>query len=198
MSTPSSGSGLLGLSDLFGGNLTGLAGILSNLFSDSTTNASGSTNSTSNQSGTSAGSTSKTLTPYQTALQSPLFGLVNNLMTNPAQFTAPFRQQALDQTNTTYSGLADSLRQQFMTTGGGSTGKFGTALATGDLQRLGALQGVNTQFDQTDATLPLEAESLGQNLLGMNFGSTTTGATSATGSTAGATSSTSNTTGIKL
>jgi hypothetical protein len=97
-------------------------------------------------------------------------------MTNPQQVVAPFAQAARDQTNSTYNGLADTLRQQFMgNPGGGASGKFGAALTAGNLQRLGALSGVDTQFQEAAAQLPLQAEALGTNLLGLNFGSQSSG-----------------------
>ena len=147
----------------------------------SSTNASQQFNTTQNQNFT--GSTNRTLTPFQTALQAPLFGLVNSAMMNPSSFLAPFRQQARDATSNTYSGLADTLRQQFLgTTGGGQSGKFGTALAQGNLQRIGALQGVDTSFAQEASQLPFTAETLGQQLLGMNFGQTSSGTSTGTAS----------------
>ena len=142
-------------------------------------------------------STARTLTPYQTSLQPSLFSLVNSAMTNPQSYLAPFKQQARDATSSTYSGLADTLRQQFLgTTGGGQSGKFGTALAQGNLQRLGALQGVDTSFAEQASQLPFSAAQIAQSLLGMNFGSTSSG--SSTGTTSGTSSGTSSGTNFGL
>ena len=183
---------LLGLSSTgSGSNTLGFGGGFQNTSGSSSTNTSQNSNLSSNTSGT----TSKVLTPYQTALQAPLFNQISQLMTNPTSYLAPFQTQAMDQTSSSYAGLADSLKQQFLgTTGGGSSGKFGTALAQGNLQRIGALQNVGTQFAQEASELPLTAASLASNLLGQNFGQTTTGASSATSASTGTSSTKSNST----
>ncbi|HLG99820.1 MAG TPA: hypothetical protein VKX49_26155 [Bryobacteraceae bacterium] len=93
-------------------------------------------------------------------------------MANPQSTVQPFQQQAANQINQNYNGLADSLRQQFLSTGGGSSGKYGMALAQANLQRAGQLAGNDTSFQQTAASLPLEASQIAQALLGMNFGQT--------------------------
>lgn len=74
------------------------------------------------------------------------------------------------------------------TTGGGGSGKFGTAMVQGDLARRGALNNVDTTMAQTAATLPMQAEQMGQGLLGMNMGSTssTSGTSSSNGTQVGA------------
>ncbi len=156
--------------------LSALTGALSNSPANRTTTSTGT--STQNQSGTS--NYNRTLTPYQSALQSPLFGYISNLMTNPQAAVAPFQQAGRDQVSSNYNGLADSLRQQFLSTGGGKSGKYGMALAQGNLQRLGQLSNVDNSFAQTAAQLPLTASNLATNLLGMNFGGTSS--TSSTGS----------------
>src|SRR5579862_536731 len=114
-------------------------------FSDQTTNTSQQFNQNTNTSSNATGSQSKTLTPYQSALHGPLFQYIMNAMTPAgAEATiAPYTAAARDATSNTYSGLADTLRQQFLSTGNGQSGKFGTALVQGNLQRLGALQGVD-------------------------------------------------------
>lgn len=148
-------------------------------FSDS--NSSTSSNQNSNFSTSGSTNTQRTLTPYQSAIQAPLFSYISNLMTNPGAAIAPFQVQARNNVNANYNGLADSLRQQFLgSTGGGGSGKFGMALASGNLKRLSQLSDVDNQFAQTAAQLPLQASSIAQALLGMNFGQTTD--TSATGS----------------
>src|SRR5579871_3027670 len=108
------------------------------------------------QSSTGTSTTTRNLTPYQSSLQGPLFSYVQSALSNPTAVVNPYRQAARSQVNSTYSGLGDSLRQQFMgTTGGGASGKYGTATLQGNLARLGALSNVDTSFGQTAATLPL-------------------------------------------
>lgn len=102
---------------------------------------------------------------------------------------APFTQASRDATNSTYGGLADTLRQQFMSTGNGQSGKFGTALVQGNLQRLGALQGVDTAGQEEAAALPLTAAGLASSLLGQNFGDTSTSQGSSSTASSGTSSS---------
>ena len=175
-------------SNLAGGVLGGITGAVG--AQPTTTTGSSTTNSTTNQSQSGTGTTTKNLTPYQSLLQGPLSSTIMQLMTNPEQFVAPFAAQARDATNSTYAGLGDTLRQQFMgTTGGGQSGKFGQALASGNLQRLGALQGVDTTAAMTAATLPLTAAQLAEQFLGQNFGTTSTNTATGTSNTTGSTTS---------
>lgn len=172
--------------------------------SDSNTNTQSSSNfnSDTNTSNNSNASTSKTLTPYQQQLQSPLFSYITNLMTQGGAqaAVAPYTAASRDATNSTYGGFADTLRQQFLSTGNGQSGKFGTALVQGNLQRLGALQGVDTTGQEEAAALPLTASGLASNLLGQNFGQTSTAASTGTSATTGSsnTSTNSNTGGFSL
>lgn len=181
--------------------LTSLIGSGSGLgFTDSGTNSNTNTSQNTNTTQDATGSTSKTLTPYQQQLQSPLFQYITNLMTNGGAqaAVAPFTAASRDATNSTYNGLADTLRQQFLSTGNGQSGKFGTALVQGNLQRLGALQGVDTTGQEEAAALPLSAASLATNLLGQNFGQTTTANQTGTSATTGTSSTKSSTSGFSL
>lgn len=140
------------------------------------------------QTGTSNGTTSRVLTPEQLQSQSQLTQIIHALATNPQQFLAPAQSQARNQVNDNFSGLGDSLRQQFMgNPGGGGSGKYGTAALQGDLARRKALSDVDTTFNVEGSQLPLTAANLSTQLLGMNMGTTSTGTTSNTGSTTGKT-----------
>jgi hypothetical protein len=154
----------------------------------------------SNTSNTGTSTTAQNLTPYQQAVEGPMSSMILNLLSNPNQTVAPFQQAAANNINANYNGLSSSLAQQFLSTGGGSSGKFGTALAQGDLQRTGQLASNASTFAQTAAMLPLEGVSLAQNLLGLNLGSTTTGSGTSSSSSTGTTTGSSNTnkTGISV
>jgi hypothetical protein len=169
-------------------------------FNDSSTSSNTNTNQNSNANTNTSGSTQRTLTPFQNSIQAPLFNYVTNAMTPAgAEATiAPYTAAARDSTSQNYSGLADMLRQQFLGTGGGNSGKFGSALVQGNLARLGALQGVDTAGQEQAAQLPLEASSIASGLLGMNFGQTTTGASSSTSATTGTSSTKSSSSGFSL
>ena len=135
-------------------------------------NTTGSSSSSGTQSNAVNSSTQRTLLPQQTTLLSPLFSSITAAMTNPSSVTAPYQNQARNQVNDNYSGLADNLRKQFLSTGGGTSGKYGLALAGANTRRLSDLSGVDNSFAERNASLPLETAGLAENLLGMNFGST--------------------------
>jgi hypothetical protein len=136
------------------------------------------------------GSTQRTLTPDQLAAQTQLTQIIHALSTNPQQFLAPAQNQARNQVNDNYSGLADSLRQQFMANpGGGSSGKYGQAALQGDLARRRSLSDVDTGFAEQQAAAPLTAAQLSEQLLGMNMGTTTTNAGTSSGVNTGTGSS---------
>lgn len=162
--------------------LSGL-GALTGLFAGSpagrTTTSSGT--GTTSTSGTST--SSQNLTPGQTALSGPLYSTLASLMTpqGAEAAVAPYTAASMDATNSTYGGLANTLRSQFLSTGNGQSGKFGTALVQGNLQRLGALQGVQTAGQEEAEALPLQAMGTATSLLEHPFGSTTN--TSGTGTT---------------
>lgn len=182
------------LTSLFGGSGAPSAG-----FSDQSTNSSSNTNTSSNLNTSNTGTTTKNLAPFQSMLTGPLSSFITRLMTNPQETVAPFKAAARDSVSSTYSGLGDTLRQQFLgSTGGGQSGKFGMALAQGNLQRVGDLSKSDMGFDQTAAQLPLAGAGLAEQLLAQNFGSTTTGASSAESTGTSATSGKSSTSGFSL
>lgn len=162
--------------------LDALTGALSNTKANKTSTYSGTQNYGSTQ------TYGRTLTPFQSQLQSPLFSTITNLMQNPQAYLQPFQTQARNQVNANYSGLADTLRQKFLSTGGGSSGKYGLALAGGETARLGDLSNVDTNFAQQAASLPITAGvPAATSLLGMNFGGTssTSGSDTSSGKNVG-------------
>lgn len=182
----SGGSSGFGSSDILSSILGGLGGAFMNQPQNTSTNFN--QNTTGSQTGTA--SSQRTLTPYQQALQGPLFSYISQLMSNPKATIAPFRAAGRDQVSNNYNGLSDVLRQQFMSNGGGKSGKFGTALVQGNLNRLGDLSKTDTAFDQAEAQLPFEGAGLASSLLGMPFGSTSTGTSNSTSATSGSSTTT--------
>lgn len=157
-------------------------------FGDSSQDTSGTSQSNVAQTGTQTGSTARVLTPEQLQSQTQLTQIIHSLATNPQAFLAPAQNQARNQVNDNYSGLPDALRQQFMgNTGGGSSGKYGTAALQGDLARRKSLSDVDQTFATEQSQLPLTAANLSEQLLGMNMGTTSTGTTNNTGTQTGST-----------
>lgn len=176
--------------------MSSLLSAITGLFSNSPANKTSTSNNTSANSTTAsnAGTSNyaQNLNPAQTQVLNPVSDELTSILSNPQGYIAPFQSEAINQVNDSYSGVANSLRQQFLATGGGTSGKYGLALASANQGRLAQISNVNTSAAQQAETLPLQATSLAEGLLGLNFGGTTanTGSASTTGS------STSNTTNV--
>lgn len=163
------------------------------------TNQSSNILSTGSTAGTTSGTTSKNLTPYQSMLQSPLFTMVQNMISNPSQTVAPLIQQAKNSITSAYSGAANALRQKFMgTTGGGASGKYGTGVLQSQLAQQGDLANADVAGAAQAEGVQQNALNLGSNLLAQNFGQTATGTTSGTTSGSQSGTSTGSTTGTNL
>lgn len=180
-----------------------MGALVSGGYQSSNTSGSYTNTGTTAQQGQTAGtaSTAKTLTPFQQNLQNPLFSYASTLLSNPTSVTAPIAAQNRDQTSGTYSGLADSLRQQFASgTSGGGSGKYGQAVLQGNLARAGSLN----QADLTAGTNAVQAQSagsqLGANLLSQDFGSTSNqqGTTSGTATSTGSGTSKGSSSGFNI
>lgn len=144
----------------------------------------------SNEATQGSSTTARTLLPGQSGLIGPTSNFISNALTNPSQYVAPTQNQAREQVNDNYSGLADKLHQQFLSLGGGSSGKFGTSLVQGDLARRGELSNVDNQAAVSAAQVPFSAANLANQMLGLNFGQSTNTAGSATGGATGASTTT--------
>lgn len=140
-------------------------------------------------SGQTAAQTAKTLSPEQQAAESNVSNVSNQLSTNPQSFIAPAQDLAREQVNQNYAGLGDSLRQQFLSGEGGSSGKYGTAALAGDLARRAQLSSVDTQAAAEAPALSITGANLSQGLLNTDLGQTSTGTqtggTQASGTQAG-------------
>lgn len=177
-----------------------LSSLINTLFSQQsqfgqTGTTTGTTSGTQTAAGTQAGTQTKVLSPEQQRAQSQLDRIISSISSNPKEFLAPAQGQARESVNANYGGLADSLRQQFLSGGGGQSGKYGTAALKADLARRGQLSDVDSSFSSQAALLPLTAAGLAQNLLGINMGTNTTGTASSTGTTTGTSTGTTSSTG---
>lgn len=126
------------------------------------------TGTTSGQSDTTA-----TKSPYQQAVQPDIFAALHSYLTDPMKAVNPARMAARGQVNQNYSGLPDRLRQQFLTTGGGKSGKMGQAQLQSELGRSGALAGVDNAAAVQASQLPMTAAQLAEAFLGINMGQST-------------------------
>jgi hypothetical protein len=140
-------------------------------------------NKTSTTSGTSA--TNRNLLPQQAASAPDIYSTLHSYMMNPQQAVQPARMAARDQVNKTYTGLADRVRQQFLTTGGGRSGKAGQAELEGELGRSGALTDVDNTAAVQASQLPLTAAGLAEQFLGIDLGQTSSGNQTTTASGTG-------------
>jgi hypothetical protein len=124
-------------------------------------------------------SVTKNLTPFQSALQSPLFNYITNLLSaDPSTIAKPYQTAAANDINANYTGLADTLRNKFLATGGGDSGKYGLAVAQGEQQRLSDLSTSDSDILTSVLGQRAGAAELGSTLLGQDFGSTSSSDTS--------------------
>lgn len=115
------------------------------------------------------------LTPEQQEANTLFMNYGRNLLENPEADLAPFKTAALSGVDQSFSALPDRIMQNFAQRGMRTSGKLLTRLSELDVKRAGALAGVENDFarmkiDRRDQG----AQSLLQ-LLGMNFGSESTG-----------------------
>ena len=153
--------------------------LIKQIFGQSTTSSStGSSTSagtsTQAQSGTSEGQSSRVLTPEQQAVSPTIANVILSLSKNPEQFFAPSQAAARNEVNDNYAGVEGTLRDQFLTGGGGGrSGRYGRAVMDTELARRGALSDVDTAYRIEGAKAPLTAAQLAQQFLGINFGEKT-------------------------
>lgn len=140
------------------------------------------------QSTTGNSTTNAVKSPYQNATQPDIFATLHQYLTNPQAAVNPARMAARNQVNDDYSGFADRVRQKFLTTGGGNSGKSGKAILSGELGRTAGLATADSTAQQEAAQLPLTATQLAEAFLGINMGQGTTGTSTTSGTSSGNTS----------
>lgn len=91
---------------------------------------------------------------------------------------SPLRTQARNRVNQTFSGVDSALRDKFLSSGGGASGKFGRAATQTELARRGALVNSDADFDRMILELQDRGAGLSERLLGMNFGEEFSGSSS--------------------
>ncbi len=126
--------------------------------------------------------TNRNLNPQQAAVSPDIFAALHQYLTNPQAAVNPSRMAARNQVNDNYSGLADRVRQKFLTTGGGQSGKQGKAQLAGELGRTSQLSDVDMAAQEQAAQLPLTATQLAEAFLGINLGQTSNTTQSGTSS----------------
>lgn len=124
-------------------------------------------------SGTATSDTSANKLPEQLQTAPDIFATLHRYLMDPQAAVNPARMAGRAQVNQNYSGLADRVRQRFLTTGGGGSGKSGQAILAGETGRAGALADVDMAAQQQAAALPLTAAQLAEAFLGINMGSKT-------------------------
>jgi hypothetical protein len=95
----------------------------------------------------------------------------NRLLTDPGAGLAPIRTGIRAGVNREFSGLDKVLRNKFLSSGGGRSGKFGRATREGEVARLGKLSDVEGIMAQMLLEQQERGASLSERLLSQNFGS---------------------------
>lgn len=157
---------------LFAG-LSALAGGLGNTEAARTTTTAG------QQTGSNSSTTSRNLAPQQQSSMDALGPLIQQMIGNPGAITEPIRQSNRNMANATFTGAPQGISDQF-DTGGGASGVSGKVKVATDLARRGALAGADQAANVQKAQVQQGGAGLAMQLLGQNFGSTTTGTNSLT------------------
>lgn len=118
----------------------------------------------------------------RTALQQ-LFGFGSGLVQNPMSGLEAIKSAALNQTNSNYGGVMDALKAKLLASGQAASGKFARGARATELARIGDISGLEGQFAQMGNQRQLAGAGILQNILGMNFGETSTGQASNVGAT---------------
>lgn len=92
---------------------------------------------------------------------------------NPGAGLQPLKDAAAAGINTNYAGAEDAIRSKFAA--GGRRGNTGTALRQAEYSRIGALNGLESDFARMTLDRDSQAKQLAMAMLGMNFGQDTTG-----------------------
>ena len=124
--------------------------------------------------------TSRNEAPGTAGLTSTFGQYLMKLFQNPSSVTAPAQSNARNQVDENYAGADADIRNKFLSTGGGASGKYGSATVASDLSRRKALSDVDTSFQEQNAMMPLTAAGLATSLLGTTGGTTTAGSGSTT------------------
>jgi hypothetical protein len=103
---------------------------------------------------TKAGQQQYTYTPEQTALQSNLIGVLNQLLQGPnsPQIQA-LQTQSANQINSEYQGVGDRMNRFLAARGFGKSGQAGEAQLRTELGRQGALAGNSASYGQAGLQL---------------------------------------------
>lgn len=125
-------------------------------------------NSSSSNSGSNTARRKRILTGGQQQLNDSLTSAALERIMNPAAVAEPLRAATREKVNQNFAGVPDLLRQKYGATGYGS-GKLGTAQRQAEMSRLGALSGVDSDFNQLILQLQESGIGLGERLLGQNF-----------------------------
>lgn len=125
------------------------------------------------------------LTPEQQQSLEQLYGYGSNLLTNPGADLAPFKTEALEGADRAFQGLDERITEGFAQRGMRTNGNLLTRLGQLDVQRAGALAGVERDFQKMVIDRKDQGASALMNLLNMNFQSEQTGTNTVPGNMLG-------------
>lgn len=161
--------------------ISGLSSLMGGLFgkkSANTANSSFSNTTKQSSTGSSSSKVKRDLLAEQEGMLGPLFQAAYGKMTNPGQYLDPIRSGLRESVNTKYGNADELLRKRLMRSGGAQSGKMGTATRQMEMARFGELGGVESDMAKMILEQQEQGLSLGERLLGMNFGQSVDGTTS--------------------
>lgn len=132
-------------------------------------------------------STETTLSPEMQELMRQLMAYGQQSMQNPMQAMAPIRNAGMQAINATYAQVPNQLSSQMARRGYGSSGTMGNAMLSSNLARANAVSGLEGQLATQGIQQQQYGAGVGQNILNMMRGTTTssTGTTSMSGTSSG-------------
>ncbi len=108
-------------------------------------------------------------------LQSRLLGYSSGLMSDPSSGLAPMKTNAQENINRRYAGAPTAVSAQLARRGLGSSGAAGGALFGLESSRLGDMSNLESNFASLTSQRQMQGAGLGESLLQLGRGTTTTG-----------------------
>ena len=126
---------------------------------------------------TSTSTTTPTFSPEMQSLMDRLSEFSSSSMTNPMATFDPMRAPAIDKINKSYDMMPQQVATQMSRRGYGSSGEMGNSQYKIAMARGGAMNDLESQLLAMGADRQNQGAAVGENLLSLNRGSTSTGTT---------------------
>ncbi len=116
-----------------------------------------------------------TYSPEMQALQKRLLDYSGGMMSNPSAGLEPMKTASSDRINRRYSAMPGKISQNMASRGYGSSGSFGNTMYQSEQARSGEMSDLDSLMTQLALGRQDQGATIGQNLLRMGQGTTSTG-----------------------